>query len=196
MRQVNAKLSDSTFTLLKHLAHQQQATYADIIEKALLAYEPSAGDSISPPITELQKIIDAALQPVLARLHALESLGLVKPLSPDQGIIVSVAPSDLGGFLSASDATGIDELGSTGITAEIAVESEIEALPEDHQKPSSSIPSKLMSALPPIREAIAELKRKGFTPQQAADELNKCGYRTKNNTLIKRGYVNNVMKEV
>jgi predicted transcriptional regulator len=88
MKQIAVKISDDAYERLQRFAHQGKTTYAVIVENAIAAYQPSEFDS--EPTSEIQALIEAALAPVLERLATLESMGLVKPLNPEQGVVVTV----------------------------------------------------------------------------------------------------------
>jgi hypothetical protein len=167
MPQIAVKISESIFAKLKRLAHQQQATYADIIEKALSAYEPGASEHASHGASEIQALIESALEPVLERLAMLENMGIVKHQHLS-GVTVHVTPQNAPE--SALDAQPIPKGADNQGTPEIAV-----------SEPVSGIQRKT------IKEFISDLVTSGErSPAKIAKALNDSGYRTGTGSEFKR----------
>jgi hypothetical protein len=184
MPQVNAKLSESTFTLLKHLAHQQQATYAVIIERALLAYEPGASHGAIHGASDIQALIESALAPVLERLEMLESLGLVKHQHLS-GVTVHVTPQDAPE--PALDAQAIPEPQSDEESPKIAVSAAVDVIEGEAAEASSSILPDSGPAKRSVKAFIADLVAAGErSPTKLAQALNDSGYRTGTGSEFKR----------
>ena len=192
MPQIAVKISEPIFAKLKRLAHQGQTNYATIVEAALSAYEPSTSEA-SESSEEIHLLIESALEPVLARLEMLESMGIFKHQHLS-GVTAQISLHNAPEIAVA--ASGIPEVGSAEKGAEIGLESAIEALPEEEAAPFPSISSLPEQPLPPIETAIKELGRQGHGQQAIAHELNRRGYRTVNGTLIQRGYVGNRLKSL
>jgi len=199
MRQIATKISDAAHDRLQRLAHQNKTNFATIIEQAIMAYQPLTSETIDTS-NDLQSLIEAALEPVLARVAALESLGLVKPLSPEHGVVVSVEASHQGGDLSADDHAGVVEVVADRIASEIAPGAAVDAIeraaslatpPADYpdvseSKPVAESPSSPIlpdstpnQRKPTIKEFIANLVSSGErSPTKIARALNEAGYRT------------------
>ena len=163
MPQIAVKISEPIFAKLKRLAHQGQTNYATIVESALSAYEPGASEPASDDSSEIRLLIESALQPVLARLEMLESLGFVKHSHPSS-ITVEIKPQEAD--LSASETQPISEPGSAEITPEIA--------PQAAKSAGANNPSK-----PTVKAFIADRVAAGErSPAKIAKALNAAGYRT------------------
>ncbi len=180
MPQIAVKISEPIFAKLKLLAHQERTTYAVIIERALLAYEPGASEA-SESSEEIKTLINSALQPVLERLEMLESLGLVKHPHPTS-ITVEIAQD---APEPALDAQPIAEHGfdqeSPQITSQSS-EAETESDTSPHPVPAFPAPARLT-----VKEFIAHLVELGErSPTKIAKALNQAGYRTKTGTPFER----------
>jgi hypothetical protein len=185
MPQIAVKISEPIFAKLKLLAHQERTTYAVIIERALLAYEPGASEA-SESSEEIKTLINSALQPVLERLEMLESLGLVKHPHPTS-ITVEIAQD---APEPALDAQPIAEHGfdqeSPQITSQSVQtgdsEAETESDTSPHPVPAFPAPARLT-----VKEFIAHLVELGErSPTKIAKALNQAGYRTKTGTPFER----------
>lgn len=183
MPQIAVKLSSDCFSRLKRLAWQGETTYAKIIESALAAYQPEAS-----PVSEtnkLRELIDAAMQPVLARLAMLESMGLVKHPHHPTSISVQVAQE---APEMAIEAQGIAKAGHEQEGAQIAAQGVV----GDADEPANAFPSilsppNLQATRPTVKEKIAELIASGMrSPAQIARALNAAGYHTQALTEFSR----------
>ena len=186
MPQIAVKISEPIFAKLKRLAHQGQTNYATIVEAALSAYEPGASEHASHSASEIHLLIESALQPVLARLEMLESLGLVKHPHPTR-ITVEIAQD---APESALDAQAISEHWFDQETPEITSqgvqtgdsEAETESDTSPHPVPASPAPARLT-----VKEFIAHLVQLGErSPAKIAKALNQAGYRTQKGTEFER----------
>lgn len=166
MKQIAVKISDQSHDRLQRLAHQGKTNYATIVEAAIMAYQPLTSETIYTN-HDLKSLIEAALGPVLARVAALESMGLVKPLNPENSVMVSVEASHQSGDLGASESQGIVEAVADRIAAEIAPVA-------DKGKPT-------IKAF--IAHLVASSER---SPTKIANALNQAGYRTQTKTEFQR----------
>lgn len=135
MKQIAVKISDAAHERLQRLAHQGRTTYAVIVENALTAYQPSEFDS--EPTSEIQALIEAALAPVLERLATLESLGLVKPLNPEHGVVVTVESAHQEAHQGAAKGQEVIEAVADKIATELAPGAAVDAI---EREASLSIP--------------------------------------------------------
>ena len=176
---INAKVSSEAARRLKQIATKRNMSYGEILDGLIMGVPLPTADW-EEPLTDVLSRIELLEAQVSALLSGSMPIANTETLPA----VVSIAPSALGGDLSASDATRIDEPGPTEITAETAVESEIEALPEDHQKPSLPTPSNPSpTRTKSVKEAIADLVNSGMRSQtDIARALNAAGYRTQTKT--------------
>ena len=173
MKQIAVKISDQAHDRLQRLAHQGKVNYATIVESAIMQYPSSTSETSETSKTDWQGLIDAALVPVLERLAALESVGLVKPLSPEQGIVVTVESAHQGGDLGASEGQAVVEVGLAGKAAEIASQAGMDSM--ERERASSSILPKERT----VKEFVADLVAAGErSPTAIAKALTAAGYRT------------------
>lgn len=209
MKQIAVKISDASHARLQHLAHQGKTNYATIVENALALYQPSelTSESTSEIHSGVSALIEAAMQPILDRLEALESMELVKPLNPEQGIVVRVESAHQEAHQGGDDEQTVveavaDKIASDAPGAAVdAIEREAslatptadypdvsESKPVAEESFSSILPDESSSqGKPTVKEFIAELIANGERSQQTiSDALYKAGYRTKNGTKIER----------
>lgn len=210
---INAKVSSEAANRLRKLSVRRGQSYGEVLDALLLEvpieqaeWEQPLNDALSR-ITTLENQVSALLSSstTIANTESLPSLLTVAKQDtseldePDLACLTSMDSSALEADLGGSEGRAIVEAGSDVGAAEIAPGAAVDAIEREAAEasilPESPEPELVQGQeLPPIREAIAELYRKGKTPQQATDELNRRGYRTKNNTPIQRGWVGNVMK--
>ena len=197
MRQIATKISDAAHDRLQRLAHQNKTNFATIIEQAIMAYQPLTSETIDTS-NDLQSLIEAALEPVLARVAALESLGLVKPLSPEHGVVVSVEASHQGGDLSADDHAGVVEVVADRIASEIAPGAAVDAIERAAALATSTTNYPAGKALPPMDIAVLELAKQGMGQTAIAAELTARGYRADSGKPIKKGHgtITRLVKQV
>jgi hypothetical protein len=194
--QVNAKISTPAAQRLKKLSVRRGQSYGEILDALLLEVPIEQAEWEQPLNDALSEI--ALLKSQVSMLISLVTTVSRKDTGeldePELACLTNVAPSALCGDLSAPEGQGIEEPGPVEKAAGIALQSDRGGMEKEGASSSILSNPKPDAALPPIKEVISGLNRQGLTPQQAADELNRRGYRTKNNTLIKRGWVGNTMK--
>lgn len=182
MPQIAVKLSSASFSRLKRLAWQGQATYANIIESALAVYQPETSELANPIPDDLQSAINAALAPVLSRLAAIEAMmqsgtaqdGQERALN-GQGI--AEQPID----------ANVPEIAAEDVQGDVGTETDIPLHPVR------------CSPKLTVHEYVANLIAAGErSPAQIARALNKAGYRTGTGTEYVRSstVITNPLKAV
>ena len=151
MPQIAVKISEPIFAKLKRLARHGLVTYAEVVESALVAYQPEN----MPVPDDLTETINAALQPLQDELTTLKEC--LAALELKAHFIAPTAP------YSAFGAQGIVVPHDGEIGAEIAAEA------------AKSAPTNI----PSVKEFIADLVANGErSPTVIARAMNDAGYRT------------------
>ena len=181
---VNLAVGISARRRLDEFARSTGLPLGVVLERAIMAYEPGA--TVHPDRTAALESRIEALESAFKALTVesapsyqpnmeapqIGSCAVTEPL-PEPGI-VEAADGDVGGMLESEEPDRM----------------------ENEAEPSPSTPPLPSQPLPPIESAIKELGRQGHGQQAIANELNRRGYRTSNDTLIRRGYVNNRLKSL
>lgn len=182
---VNLAVGISARRRLDEFARSTGLPLGVVLERAIMAYEPSA--TVHPDRTAALESRIEALESAFKAL-TVESAPVYQPNmeAPQIGSCAVTEPLPEPGIVEAANR----------VISEVKESPEEPDGMENEAEPILPTPAIPKQPLPPIESAIKELGRQGYRQQAIAHELNRRGYRTSTGTMIQRGYVGNVLKRL